>query len=291
MLKNIVIFTLILVLGLLLSGWDHMTGSQSVVVDNGNEIDGEEDGLARKDPADNGKEPTPETPHHEPPFEDEPSDLPMVSIIIDDLGNNREHDMSIANIEADVTLAVLPFRDHTLEVAEFFANRKEMILHLPLEPMSESEFEERMMKVDMTFEEMAGLLNESLEELGSYVEGVNNHKGSRFTSDRRAMGTLLDIISEEDLFFVDSFTIGTSKGYALAKEKGIDTAVRDVFLDNSRDPEDIRNKLLKTVRLAEEQGEAIAIGHSSPETISVLVEEIPKLEDRVNFVPVSELLR
>ncbi|MGM0482883.1 MAG: divergent polysaccharide deacetylase family protein [Patescibacteria group bacterium] len=229
--------------------------------------------------------------HEERPIKEDPQDLPSVSIVIDDLGNNLTTDMSIADIDSELTLAVLPFREHTLEVAKFFSGKREMILHLPLEPMSESDVEDRMMKAHMTDDEIVKFLDKSLEELRPYVSGVNNHKGSLFTSDREAMSVLLKAVKREDLFFVDSFTIGESKGYLLAQEMDIKTGVRDVFLDNSRDPEDIRDKLFETVRSAEEKGSAIAIGHSNPETISVLRKEIPELKERVKFVPVSEVLR
>ncbi len=288
--KNIIIFILILVLGLLVFGWENREFYENEI-DEGTDLVEKDNDKPETGPDDKEKDDEFELPEEKPYSDEDPIDLPSVSIIIDDLGNNLAIDMSIDDIDADLTLAVLPFRDHTLQVAEFFSKRQEMILHLPLEPVSEENIEDRMLKVDMTQEEMERFLNESLKELRHYVVGVNNHKGSRFTSDREAMSVLLDAIKQEDLFFVDSFTIGASKGFSLAREKGIKTAVRDVFLDNSRDPDDIRDKLLEAVRLAEEKGEAIAIGHSSPETISVLVEEIPRLKERANFVPVSEVLR
>lgn len=289
MIKNIIIFILVLILGFLLFGLGNMRFQENA------EEEKSESPKERNDLSDDNSndEKKPETEASDDEFlnEKDVADLPRVSIIIDDLGNNLATDMSIADIDADLTLAVLPFKNHTLQVAEFFSGRQELMLHLPLEPISENAFEEQMINVNMTSEEMERFLNESLKELGSYVEGVNNHKGSHFTSDREAMSTLLELIKKENLFFVDSFTIGTSEGFPLAREKGIKTAVRDVFLDNSKDLDDIRDKLLETVRLAEDKGEAIAIGHSLPETILILVEEIPRLKERVNFVPVSEILK
>lgn len=221
------------------------------------------------------------------PKEDSPK--PKVAIIIDDLGNNFSLDKEIEEIPADLTLAILPFRDDTERVAQFFKGKREIILHLPLEPISKDQREEGMILTEMEKEEIEEIFRKALEEVPQAV-GVNNHKGSLFTSKEEEMKFLLSLIKEEDLFFVDSFTSGDSLGFLLSKEKGIETKRRDIFLDNSRDKEDIREELYRLVSLAKEKGEALAIGHSFRETITVLKEEIPDLKDRVDFVEVSKIL-
>ncbi len=218
-------------------------------------------------------------------------ELPKVSIIIDDLGNNFSVDKEIAKINADLTLAILPFRENTKSAVDFFANEQEIVLHLPLEPISKDQWEEKMITTAMSEKEIKEKFSLALEELAPYAVGVNNHKGSLFTADEKYMETLLKEVRKKDLFFVDSFTIGSSKGHLLAKEMGIKTTKRDIFLDNSREKEEIKRKLHKTVSLAKEQGSAVAIGHSFPETIEVLTKEIPKLKNEVNFVKVSQVLK
>ncbi len=287
--KYLIIFLLVLISGFIILGLEDLSSEDSAESNNGDSVE-DQDGRFENKP-DTDKDTAIDIPHEEPVKEKDTADLPRVSIIIDDLGNNLTTDRSIKDIDADLTLAILPFRNNTLEAARSLSGQQELILHLPLEPMSDKDIEEQMLTVDMTLEEQSTFLTASLEELGPYVKGVNNHKGSRFTSDREAMRTLLQLVQEKDRFFVDSFTIGDSQVASLAREMGIKTAVRDVFLDNSRDPEDIRARLLEVVQLAEENGEAIAIGHSTPETITVLREELPELKERVNFVPVSEILK
>ena len=217
-------------------------------------------------------------------------DLPQVSIIIDDLGNSFEADKKIAQIDAELTLAVLPFREDTKKSLDFFADKQEIILHLPLEPSNQSQREENMLTVDMSQEEIIENFHLALDEMRPYVSGINNHKGSHFTSSREAMETLLREVKKEEMFFVDSFTIASSIAFSLSKEMGVETARRDVFLDGQRDTEYIKARLYETVSLAESRGQAIAIGHVFPETIEVLQDEIPKLKSRINFVNVSNLL-
>jgi len=101
----------------------------------------------------------------------------------------------------------------------------------------------------MNRDEIASFLEESLDEMERTVKGLNNHKGSKFTSDPVRMRWLLEEVKAKDLFFVDSRTLGGSVGYSLAQEMNIPTAERDIFLDVVDDPQEIReaftNLLLK----------------------------------------------
>ncbi|MFO7807255.1 MAG: divergent polysaccharide deacetylase family protein [Candidatus Moraniibacteriota bacterium] len=226
----------------------------------------------------------------EQPKKEKPEDLPKVSIVIDDLGNSLSQDKKLASVEADLTLAILPLRENTQESLNFFKDKQEIILHLPLEPLSEEDKEINMITTDMTEEEIFEKLELALADLNHQVEGVNNHKGSLFTSNRKTMEILLNRIKKKDLFFLDSYTIASSEAYELAKEINLKTAQRDVFLDGSKKEEDIRARLQETIDLAKKNRAAVAIGHSRPATVDVLIEEIPKLKNQVEFVKVSEVL-
>ncbi|MFP4022616.1 MAG: divergent polysaccharide deacetylase family protein [Candidatus Paceibacterota bacterium] len=219
--------------------------------------------------------------------------LGKVAIVIDDLGYDPELNNKIEAIDAPLTLAILPFLSDTGTAIDRFKNKeaRELILHLPLQPISEDVWEEKMAMVDMSQEEIAAFLSEALDEMKGEVKGLNNHKGSKFTSDPLSMRWLLEEIKERDLFFVDSRTLGQSVGYSLAQEMDIKTAERDIFLDVKDDPEEIREKLKELEEMAKKEGQAIAIGHHKENTIQVLLEELPAMEERgIQFVTVSELL-
>jgi hypothetical protein len=240
------------------------------------------------------KEDEQETPpqEQEEPTEEPEEDRPQVAIIIDDLGYNPGLDQELYELDHPLTLAVLPFRSHTRQTAETFRGKDnfELLLHLPLEPMGENQKEENMATVDMSREEIAFFLDDALEEMEG-VEGINNHKGSRFTSDETKMRYLLEEIREHGLFFVDSFTLGDSVAYPLALEMGIPTARRDVFIDYDDDKEAVIEKLKQLEEVARENGTAIGIGHHRKNTIQALKEELPRMEERgVEFVVISEVL-
>ncbi len=217
-------------------------------------------------------------------------ELPKLAIILDDIGNNFQAERNIEKIEKEITLAVLPFREDTHRSMSFFSDR-EIILHIPLQPLGEDGLEEEMLMTDMSSSEIKKEFERHLSALGNNVYGVNNHKGSAFTSDENATRALLSSIKKNDLYFVDSFTIGSSVGFDIAREMGIPTAKRDVFLDNSRKKEDIKARLEESVKIAEKKGSAVAIGHGYPETISVLIKEMHSFGERVEFVNASDIVK
>ena len=216
-----------------------------------------------------------------------------LAIIIDDLGYSSSLDEKLLRIDEPLTVAILPFLDNTQTAVNNFSGRDnfEIILHMPMEPIDEVHSEEFMLFTDQTKEETKSLFSDGLDQMEGRAIGVNNHKGSKFTSDRESMGVFLELVKERDLFFVDSYTINTSVGYDLAKEFSIPTARRDVFLDYVDGKEEIREKLYEAVDLALENGSAIAIGHHKENTLQVLEEELSNLEKKgVKLVKVSDLL-
>ncbi len=117
---------------------------------------------------------------------------------------------------------------------------------------------------------------------------INNHTGSLFTSDEKAMKKLYKAFEIEELIFVDSKTIASSKAPKVAKALGQIYIQRDVFLDNRDDVAYIKNQLIEAVRLAKQKGFAIAIGHPRKNTFKAL-EQSKDLLKSVELVYLSEI--
>ncbi|EDF9503636.1 divergent polysaccharide deacetylase family protein [Campylobacter coli] len=117
---------------------------------------------------------------------------------------------------------------------------------------------------------------------------INNHTGSLFTSDEKAMKKLYKAFEKEELIFVDSKTIASSKAPKAAKALGQIYIQRDVFLDNRDDVAYIKNQLIEAVRLAKQKGFAIAIGHPRKNTFKAL-EQSKDLLKSVELVYLSEI--
>jgi polysaccharide deacetylase 2 family uncharacterized protein YibQ len=104
------------------------------------------------------------------------------------------------------------------------------------------------------------------------------------------MRWLMSTIREKGLFFIDSRTTEKTVAEKVARKNLIESARRDVFLDNVEEKEEIRGQLSKLIELARQNGRAIGIGHPYPETVAVLAEEIPNLTAQgVELVPASQL--
>ncbi len=65
------------------------------------------------------------------------------------------------------------------------------------------------------------------------------------------------------MFFIDSVTTPRTVGQSLAREMGVKTGRRDVFLDNEQNSAYIRGQLAQAVRMAKKKGYAIVICHAA----------------------------
>jgi hypothetical protein len=125
-----------------------------------------------------------------------------------------------------------------------------------------------------------------------HVTGINNHMGSRFTEDARALTPVMKSLQEKGLFFVDSRTTGRSLAAETARRYNVPTMDRDVFLDNVAEVDAIVTQIQKLEAKARKQGMAIGICHPYPETLEALRRELPGLAERgISLVPVSVLLQ
>ncbi|MCM8770230.1 MAG: divergent polysaccharide deacetylase family protein [Candidatus Omnitrophica bacterium] len=217
-----------------------------------------------------------------------------LAIIIDDVGWSLSLAKELAEIEQPLTLAILPRTPHAAEIASKVRGQRnrEILLHLPLEPAPPTVCRDGgLIKVEMTAEEIREEFEENLKAIGQPIEGVNNHMGSLFTTDEEKMTELLKLISEHGFYFIDSLTARNSCGYRLARDLNIPAACRDIFLDNSANPQDIKEQLRLAAEKARKNGRCIAVGHARKDTVVVLKEELPFLEEEgVRLVLVSHLV-
>jgi polysaccharide deacetylase 2 family uncharacterized protein YibQ len=204
---------------------------------------------------------------------------PRIAIIIDDCGNNLPKDEQFLPLPATLTLAILPLSKHGRDIAqEAQAAGKAIMLHLPMQPVSsEHNPGPGAITTAMTDRQIAAQIEEDLTSLPP-VAGGNNHMGSKGTADPRVMHDVLVEFKAKHLFFIDSETSNASLGAAMARELGVQTAARDVFLDNAVDEPSIEAQLRDAERLALAHGQAIAIGHPFPETAKAIAKLIPEMK-------------
>jgi len=218
---------------------------------------------------------------------------PRVALIIDDVGWNREIVGEIEKINQPFTLAILPKAQYSREIFDTLKKNLvfDTIIHIPLEPeLPAQSFDKGLLRTDMDIGEIRKEFESDIEYYYPHVKGINNHMGSRFTADEEKMRILLEEVKRRNLFFVDSVTSTKSCGYTLAKEMGVKTARRNVFIDNQPDHQYIEKQIWELVENARKEGSAIGIGHARKDTVEVLKKVMPLLTEEVDIVPVSALL-
>lgn len=210
-----------------------------------------------------------------------------VALIVDDMGYSMEAINTISSLGRPITVAIIPYSPLALETATISKeNNLEVILHLPLESINDDEKNniEGMIYSEMSDEDIVKTVKKDLRQV-PYIQGVNNHMGSRVTADTRLMQTILQLLKERNLFFIDSRTTGSSVAYNVAKSLGIPSAYRHVFLDGELNEEYIKGQLLELFKQAQQKGFALGICHPSAETLKVLKEHFHLFED-YNLEPV-----
>jgi hypothetical protein len=219
----------------------------------------------------------------------------VVAIVIDDLGQDLKPAQDILALPDRVTLAVMPLLPQSKKIAEMARQSgREVLVHIPMEAKGREgkRAAAGLLRSDMTPMEFIAAVNEDLDSVPG-AAGVNNHEGSALTENREAMTFLMSELKTRNLFFLDSMTNNKSAAYAVAKEFGLRSARRDVFLDNDSDhPSSIRKQLDELTRLAKQHGSAIGIGHPHPATITALRDWLTTIDEQgIEIVPVSALVK
>ncbi len=215
---------------------------------------------------------------------------PKMAIVIDDIGNSKELGEELFKIKG-LTFSILPDLPYSKYFSELAKEQNiEVMLHIPLEPKDPEKYgkADNLITTGMSDDEIIKKLQKIINSLPN-IKGANNHMGSKFTENNQKMKVILKEIKQKNLFFLDSRTSPDSVAYNLAKEMGIKSYKRDIFLDHEVDEGKIKDQLNKAVDEAVKKGYSIAIGHPHKETIKVLKEMLPYIENKVDIVTLSSL--
>jgi len=203
---------------------------------------------------------------------------PEIALIIDDLGNNPDTGLAALQLPGNIAYSFLPNTPHATILAELAHEKgKQVMVHIPMESEHHETLGPNALLADMQEQEYKSVLQAALEAV-PYAVGLNNHMGSLLTQKQVPMQWLMDVLGQNNLFFLDSRTTAKTVAQETAGGMGITTLRRDVFLDNSRDAAAIRMQFAELISKAKRRGYATGIAHPYPETIMVLKEMLPDLE-------------
>jgi polysaccharide deacetylase 2 family uncharacterized protein YibQ len=221
----------------------------------------------------NCRRPTPEEKAGPPP----PLPKYLAAIVIDDMGFSLEALQEICDLNIPITVSILPLSPLAQETAETANERGlEVMLHLPCESVNHQEGDNGtigFIHSSMSDEDVRILTEDFLGRV-PFIKGVNNHMGSKITQNEPIMRTILGLLAERNLFFLDSRTTANSIAYDLAKQMGLRSAYRNVFLDSTVGVNFSAKKLIELLELSQKTGKAVAIGHPFHETLRALKENI-----------------
>ncbi|MDR1651489.1 MAG: divergent polysaccharide deacetylase family protein [Synergistaceae bacterium] len=207
--------------------------------------------------------------------EDHGPRAPGLAIVIDDCGADMRLARRIVSLDIPVTCAIIPNLKYAEDTAELFEeNGIPYLVHVPMQALSDPDGKSGDRRYyyigsGMSEREVKDALEPLLDSLkGAF--GVNNHRGSKATSDPELMGYVMDVLAERDMFFLDSRTSPRSVAYDAAAKRGLASAENSFFLDNESDREKISSAAAGAIRTVQKKGSAVAICHLRPETVFFL---------------------
>lgn len=212
---------------------------------------------------------------------------PRLVIIIDDVAYRHQVD-AIKSVNLKLTPSFFPATSAHPETPILARRFSFYMIHLPMQALGGFKGAEiGTLTVDDDYEKIAKKL-QSIKRDFPNLKYINNHTGSRFTSDAAAMDRMMRAVRDENLIFVDSKTTSPTKVYGAAKKYSMPYIARDVFLDHDGSKAAVRKQLKYAVELAKKRSYAIAIGHPHKNTLEVL-QESAKLLQEVEVVYLKDL--
>lgn len=214
-----------------------------------------------------------------------------LAIIIDDLGYHEREDAAVLAMPKAVSVAIIPSAPHARQRNQQSQNQgRDVLIHMPMQPLSRIKIEDGGLTIGMSAEQVVQRVQTAKDIVFAAI-GMNNHMGSAATADESLMRNLMQALQRQHLFFLDSRTIGRSVAGKIAKEYGVRSLERHIFLDDSNKLEDVQHQFQQAVRYAQKHGTAIAIGHPRKNTIAVLQSGLADLPADVQLVSIGSLWR
>lgn len=214
-----------------------------------------------------------------------------LAIVIDDVGYHSKEDAAVFAMPREISVAIIPAAPYArVRNQEAKSQGRDILIHMPMQPISAIKIEDGGLHLGMSAAQVNDRVNTAKNIVRDAI-GMNNHMGSAATADPQLMTYLMTALQEKHLFFLDSRTIGKSVAGKIAKEQGVRSLDRHIFLDDSNEFADVQRQFKAAIHYARKHGTAIAIGHPRPNTIAVLQAGINNLPEDIQLVGMGNLWR
>jgi len=198
------------------------------------------------------------------------SSKPKLAIIIDDV-SVKSHVNAIKSLGIPLTMSFLPPSKFRPNSAKLASKESFYMVHLPMEAQNFDAEEPMTLRISDSDAKISQRIQE-IKKAFPRVSYINNHTGSKFTSDELAMNRLIYALKSQNISFIDSRTTAKTKAPKVMKNFGLNYVARDVFLDHDMDKTSIKKAIKKAIKVAKLHGTAIAIGHPHANTLLALHE-------------------
>ncbi|HHF5565175.1 TPA: divergent polysaccharide deacetylase family protein [Haemophilus influenzae] len=214
-----------------------------------------------------------------------------LAIVIDDIGYHSKEDAAIFAMPREISVAIIPAAPYArARNQEAKSQGRDILIHMPMQPVSAVKIEDGGLHLGMSAAQVNDRVNTAKNIVRDAI-GMNNHMGSAATADPQLMTYLMTALQEKHLFFLDSRTIGKSVAGKIAKEQGVRSLDRHIFLDDSNEFADVQRQFKAAIHYARKHGSAIAIGHPRQNTIAVLQAGLRNLPEDIQLVGMGNLWR
>ena len=214
-----------------------------------------------------------------------------LAIVIDDVGYHSKEDAAIFAMPREISVAIIPAAPYArARNQEAKSQGRDILIHMPMQPVSAVKIEDGGLHLGMSAAQVNDRVNTAKNIIRDAI-GMNNHMGSAATADPQLMTYLMTALQEKHLFFLDSRTIGKSVAGKIAKEQGVRSLDRHIFLDDSNEFADVQRQFKAAIHYARKHGIAIVIGHPRPNTIAVLQAGLRNLPEDIQLVGMGNLWR
>ncbi|MGG7048229.1 MULTISPECIES: divergent polysaccharide deacetylase family protein [unclassified Campylobacter] len=210
---------------------------------------------------------------------------PKLAIVIDDVATHAHVNMMLST-GLKMTPSIFPVSKNYPDTKEIAKKFGYFMIHLPMQAQNSSNQEPETLLVNESSQSIEKKIRKIRTDFPK-AKFINNHTGSKFTSNFNAINKTFEILQNQGFIFMDSKTIASSKVELVAKNHKVPYFCRDVFLDDADSISKIRKQLELAVHIAKTNGVAIAIGHPRKNTIAVLKSANELLKD-VELIYINE---
>ncbi len=221
---------------------------------------------------------------------------PKISIVVDDLGDNSIVAKQLVKLPIPLTMAILPQTPFAKKIARLAEeNGHEVIMHLPMEAFSRPDLlGPGAILSNMSQQEVHDTILQNANSI-PYIVGLNNHMGSLLTENKEKMQWVMSLVKSQNWYFLDSKTSEQSIAEDIARNHGIPSIGRDIFLDHHTPEtkhqlkEILEKQFKRAIKIANRRGEVVIVCHPYDETLVFLNTKIAKNHSDYEFVLLSQL--